>query len=78
MAYFSYHNKIKSLVKQGLLKQYCFNSNYPGIGFAMVLNINGKNYPIREHRFAEYFNLIGEYYLTEKVGSTYQTTFYKK
>ena len=75
MAYFSYHNKIKNLLKQGKLKLYYFDQNYKNIGFCMVLDFNDKHYPIREDKFDIYFELIGKYYTTKKVDEFYQTTF---
>lgn len=75
MAYFSYHNKVKDLLRQGKLKFYYFDKNYKNIGFCMVLDFNGKHYPIREDKFDEYFDLIGEFYSTKKVENLYQTTF---
>ena len=77
MAYFNYHSKIQKLVEQGKLSCYYFCQNYNKIGFALVLVIDGKNYPIREHKFDEYFDLIGRYYSTKKVGDFYHTTFQK-
>ena len=76
MSYFSYHNKIKSLIKQGFLDSYYFDNNYGKIGFSMVLTIKSKTYPIREHRFEEYFELIGKLYATKKVDGVYHTTFF--
>lgn len=75
MTYFSYHNKIQKLIKDGFLTSYYFDCNYANIGFALVLNIKNRNYPIREHKFEEYFALIGEYYTTKKVDDVYHTTF---
>lgn len=77
MSYFSYHNKIQNLIKQGLLTEYYFDSNYNKIGFCLVLVIDKKLYPIREHRFEDYFSLIGSLYTTKKVAGSYQTTFLK-
>ena len=75
MGYFSYHNKIKRLIRQGYLTSYYFDGNYANIGFAMVLIIKGKKYPIREHKFDEYFKLFGEFYTTKKQNNVYITTF---
>lgn len=62
MAYFDYHNKIKKLIKDGKLKSFFFEKAYKNIGFALVLCFDDKKYPIREERFAEYFELIGKHY----------------
>lgn len=78
MAYFNYHSKIKGLLNNGKLDCYYFENNYKNIGFALVLSINGKKYPIREHHFDEYFNLIGKLYDTTKQEEIYKTTFKNK
>lgn len=75
MGYYNYHSKIKRLVTDGKLLSYYFDSEYKNIGFAMVLCCDGKKYPIREHHFEEYFDLIGKFYITKKSGEIYETTF---
>ena len=75
MSYFDYHAKIKKLIKSGELTSYHFDSAYKNIGFALVLCFGEKCYPIREDRFFEYFELIGEYYKTHKNGDEYETIF---
>lgn len=74
MAYFNYHAKIQTKIKNGELTSYHFDQNYPQIGFALVLCFGNKKYPVREHAFAEYFDLIGNIYSTTKCGNEYITT----
>lgn len=66
MAYFDYHAKVKKLVKEGKLSGYYFDKQYKKIGFVLVLVFDEKKYPIREDRFEEYFDLIGEFYDTKQ------------
>ncbi|MBE5746281.1 MAG: thermostable hemolysin delta-VPH [Clostridiales bacterium] len=59
MSYFSYHNKIKKLIKEGELLYYTFVENYNGISPALVLYFkNHKPMPIRSHRFEEYSKIL--------------------
>lgn len=59
MAYFNYHAKAKKLILEGSLKEYYIASNYNGIKPALVLVFkNHVPMPIREHKWAEYFELI--------------------
>jgi hypothetical protein len=78
MAYFNYHSKIKTQILNGKLTKYYFDQNYNKIGFALVLCFGDKKYPIREHKFEEYFALIGECYTTTQNGKMFFTTFNKK
>lgn len=66
MSYFDYHAKIKKMIRNGELKYYYFDKQYKNIGYALVLCFEKKIYPIREEKFFEYFELIGEYYQIEK------------
>ena len=75
MTYFNYHAKIERKIKEGKLKKYYFVNNYKNIGFALVLNFDNAEFPIREHKFEHYFNLIGLYYNTEINGDVYFTKF---
>ena len=66
--YFSYHNKAKQLLKNGLLIRYEFVENHNGISPALVLHFalpdgdkNEKIMPIREKHWAEYMELIAHY-----------------
>ena len=77
MAYFNYHAKIQQKICDGKLISYSFCNDYENIGFAMVLHMD-KDYPIREHKFEEYFELIGKLYQTKKVDGIYHTTFLGK
>lgn len=65
MAYFNYHAKIKELIKCGKLVGYSFVDDYHGISPALLLffdDIKHPVMPIREHRFAEYINLLENYF----------------
>lgn len=73
MAYFNYHARIVQKIKNGELEYYYFEPNYKNIGFALVLCFIDKKYPIKESRFKEYFDLIGNFYITIKVGNIYKT-----
>lgn len=60
MSYFNYHAKIKQLIRGGHLVGYAVIENYHGISPALVLYFdNEKPMPIREHRFDEYFEILG-------------------
>lgn len=74
MTYFNYHSKIQKLIREGKLEGYYFDYNYKNIGFALVLIIEGKKYPIREHKLEEYFLLIGEFYSTTKTKDNFFKT----
>ena len=75
MAYFDYHAKVKKLVREGQLTSYYFDKQYNKIGFALVLVLNEKKYPIREDKFEEYFDLIGKFYGTKRVKNQFFTTY---
>ena len=72
--YFSYHSIVQKGIKQGRLKSYYFDKNYKKIGYVMVLCFGKKKYPIREEKFLEYFELIGQFYKTRKKGDVFYTT----
>ncbi len=60
MGYFNYHAKVKRLIKEGRLIGYKIVDKYHDISPALVLYFeNEKPMPIREHRFNEYFELLG-------------------
>ena len=73
MTYFDYHAKIKKIIKNFELKAYFFDKEYKNIGFAMVLCFENKIYPIREEKFFEYFELIGDYYQIKQENNKYIT-----
>ncbi len=57
--YFNYHAKVKRLILAGKLVRFEILQNYNGISPALVLYfIDNPPMPIREYRFAEYFELI--------------------
>lgn len=59
MAYFNYHAKAKNLIEEGHLTHYEIVDNWNGIKPALVLYFdNNRPMPIREYRWAEYFEII--------------------
>lgn len=75
MAYYNYHAQVTQKIKNGELISYYFDNNYNKIGFCLVLCFIDKKYPIRESNFDDYFNLIGEYYSTQKIDDIFCTKF---
>ncbi len=71
MGYFNYHATAKKLITDGKLKNYYFVEKHNGISPALILVFDDATHPvmpIREHRWAEYLNLI------DKIESKKQTT----
>ena len=61
MAYFNYHAKAKKMIKDGQLMNVEIVDEHNGIKPALVLFFkNHKPMPIRQHRWAEYFELLHE------------------
>ena len=59
MAYFNYHAKAQRLIKGGHLIDFEFVAAWGNIAPALVLYFdNNRPMPIREHKFAEYIELI--------------------
>lgn len=59
MAYFNYHAKAKRLIREGELICYKVVDNFNGIAPALVLFFKShRPMPIRQQRWAEYFELI--------------------
>jgi hypothetical protein len=59
MAYFNYHAKAKKLIKEGHLLRFEIVPTWGNISPALVLFFdNNTPMPIREHKFAEYVELI--------------------
>lgn len=59
MAYFNYHAKAQRLIKEGHLLRFEIVPRWGEIAPALVLYFdNNKPMPIREHKFAEYIELI--------------------
>ena len=77
MAYYNYHATIMQKIKSGELKSYHFCFNHKRIGYALILCFDNKSYPIKEEKFAAYFNLIGMFYQTKKQNGKYFTSFKK-
>lgn len=62
MAYYNYHAIIKRKIKQNKLIKAEFVNFYNKISPALLLYFNdGTIYPIREHRFNEYINIINNF-----------------
>ena len=63
MSYFNYHATAKRLICEGKLQDFYFTEKHNSISPALVLIFNDKKHPvmpIREHRWAEYLDLIDE------------------
>lgn len=61
MPYFNYHAKIKKLLRENKLIFYEIVDDYHGIKPALVLYFSsGEVYPIREHKFSEYLQILSE------------------
>lgn len=59
MGYFNYHAKIKNKIKNGELERFEFVDEYNAIKPALLLYFkDGKVFPIREHMFDEYFEIL--------------------
>ena len=57
--YYSYHNKIKSLIKEGHLFTYEIVDKWNNISPALVLYFdNHRPMPVRQHRWHEYLDTI--------------------
>jgi len=63
MSYFNYHAKIKKLLRENKLLFYEIVDEYHGIKPALLLHFsNGEIYPIREHKFNEYLEILSKLY----------------
>lgn len=62
--YYSYHNTAKKLIREGRLAGYAFVDSYKNIKPALVLDFVTEKglvrMPIRQHRWQEYIELIGQ------------------
>lgn len=59
MAYFNYHAKVKQKILSGQLESFKVVDKHNSISPALVLYFSdGKAYPIREHKWDEYFEFI--------------------
>ena len=61
MPYFSYHNRNKKLIKEGLLENYFYEERDNKLFLILVFK-NGKQFPIKEERWLEYERFISDYY----------------
>lgn len=60
--YFNYHAKVQNLIKENHAICYEYLNSYNGISPCMLIYFdNGKKYPIRSHKFAEYEFLLVKY-----------------
>lgn len=59
---YPYHNKVKQRIKNGELVKYEFVEKYKDISPCLLLYFNTAPYirPIREHRFAEYSQILSD------------------
>ncbi|MGI5841864.1 MAG: thermostable hemolysin delta-VPH [Christensenellales bacterium] len=61
MTYYNYHAKVKEKLLSGQLKTFKIVDEYNTIKPAMLLEFNdGKIYPIREHMWEHYFDIINK------------------
>lgn len=59
MSYFNYHAKAKKLIAEGHLIHFEIVDRYNQIAPALVLYFdNNRPMPIREYRWAEYFDIL--------------------
>ena len=59
LAYFNYHAKAQKLIKEGHLLRFEVVPRWGNIAPALVLFFdNNRPVPIREHKFAEYIEII--------------------
>lgn len=63
MGYFNYHTQLQQKIKDiGILKAE-FMDEYNGISPCLLIYLNdGSKYPIREHKFDTYIDLINNLY----------------
>ena len=64
MPYFSYHGRNKKLIKEGFLEK-CFYKEEDNKKFLILLFKDGRQFPIKEERWIEYYGLIQKYYKGE-------------
>lgn len=65
--YFNYHAKVKRLILEGMADHYQFISEYNNISPCLLIYMkDGKRYPIRENRFADYYELLMQKNVQEK------------
>ena len=74
MPYFDYHARVKKMIREGKLQKYWFDKCYKNMGFCLLLNFGEKTYPIREEKFFDYFELIGDNYSITQVGAVFITS----
>lgn len=61
MPYFSYHGRNKKLIKGGYLRDYYFDEK-DNKRFLVLVFKDGRQFPIKEERWMEYYSLIDSYY----------------
>ncbi len=60
MSYFNYHSNVKKKINQSTTVQMILVNSYNNISPCLVIVIDSGNYPIREHRWQEYFELASK------------------
>ncbi len=61
MGYYNYHTKLQQKIKEIGIAKAEFLDEYHGISPALLIYLNdGSTYPVREHMFDTYINLINE------------------
>lgn len=61
MGYFNYHGKVKQKLKDDKLERFEIVERWNEISPALVLYFSdGQAYPIREHHWEEYFEIISK------------------
>ncbi len=60
--YFNYHAKLKKLIREGHCTTFKFVESYHDISPCLLLEFDdGKVFPVREHRFSEYSQMLSEF-----------------
>ena len=61
MGYYNYHTILQQKIKETGIAKAIFFDEYHGISPALVIYLNdGSAYPVREHMFDVYINLINQ------------------
>ena len=59
--YFNYHSKVKKALRESELEKFEFVERWNDISPALLLYFkNGEIYPIREHHWDEYLDIISK------------------
>ena len=61
MSYYNYHSKLQAKIKDVGVAKAEFQDEYHGISPVLLIHLNdGSVYPVREHMFDTYINLINK------------------